>query len=75
VERYDQGRDYWVICKRYNEWRERNPGIKAVAVADMKALQQRNQSRAVGLRISTFIARNQSPLPGNNGGNDGPRYA
>ena len=75
MERYDQGREYWLICKRYNEWKGKNPCIREVAVGDMIALQQRNHSKAVGLRISTFIRRNQPPLPGNNGGNDGPRYA
>lgn len=75
MERLDQGREYWLICKRFNAWIRTNPGIRAVAIGDMIKLRERTTSDAVIRRINSFIARNQVQSPGNNGGNGGPRVA
>lgn len=72
---YDQGREYWTLVKRFNTWRKKNPGIAAVVVSDMIELLPHVQNEAVKRRIRSFIARNQPPSPGNDGGRGGPRYA
>lgn len=70
-----QGRDYWLICKRFNAFKRQNPGIRSAALNDMRKLYQSCPSDAVKRRITTFIFHNQQQSPGNNGGSGGPRRA
>lgn len=72
---HEQAKDYWVICRRYNENRRRNPAITAVAVRDMIRLVPSCRSEAVKRRAHGFISQHreaQTSIPPNG---DGPRFA
>jgi hypothetical protein len=71
---YEQGKDYWIIARRFHANRDA-PQMKPTAVRDMIRLQQETRSKAVLKRVNGFIAKHRAQPPGNNGGNDGPRYA
>lgn len=74
VEIRTQGKDYWVIAKRFHEHRD-NQLMRPTAVRDMQRLLAETSSPAVRARIGTFIARHHREPGGNMPIGGGPRRA
>lgn len=53
---YEQGREYWMVAKRYHANRS-NPAIKPVAVRDMQRIMGQTSSAAVRARAFDFTRR------------------
>lgn len=74
MELYEQGRDYWIIARRYHANRFA-PLMRPTAINDMLKLKARERSPAVLRRVNNFIAKHQSPPPGVTPIGTGPRRA
>lgn len=62
MELYDTALPYWLICRRFNHYKQTNPAMRSAAVFDMGRLRQHTKSDAVIRRVNSFISRNQPSL-------------
>lgn len=65
MELYDSALPYWLICRRFNQFKRTNPAMKSAALFDMNRLRQHTKSDAVIRRVNSFISVNRPPLPPN----------